>query len=276
VQIWSVAQECIINRPSCDPMPTAIFRYLTHSGFVLAADGRITGDDEAQKIFEIKGAPAAYALFGNIGIGDWREDAPIALDLGLQAKKFTESGSNKLLNDFVDYAQDLADALHSQLLQLKDQGVIPRYDGFNEYNDGNSTIAHIFLFGYSNGVPSEVDILFSHRDQALKKPRLYAYGFRHSNPHAWGAQGLFRRMFEFSDPALAKFRRLGIPSPPEGISLQDAATIGEDYIRACDSDEGRALDPFCSHIGGKIHIASIEPTGFHWLTPPATPRTSTR
>lgn len=270
VQIWSVAQECIINRPSCDPMPTAIFRYLTNSGFVIAADGRTTGgDDKAQKIFEIKGAPAAYALFGNIGIGDWREDTPVALDLALEAKKFTESGSNKLLNDFVGYAQDLADALHSQLLNLKDQGVIPRYDGFSEYNDGSSTIAHIFLFGYSNGAPAEVDIVYSHRDQVLRKPLLYPFGFRHSNPHAWGAAGLFRRMFEFNDPALAKFRRLGMPSPREEISLEDAATIGEDYIRACDSDEGRELDPFCSHIGGKIHIASIEPTGFQWLKPPA-------
>lgn len=270
MQVWSVAQDCIINRPSCDPMPTAIFRYLTSSpGFVIAADGRITGgDDKAQKIFEIKGTPVAYALFGNIGIGDWREDTPVALDLGLEAKNFIESGSNKILSDFVGYAQDLADELYSLLLKLKDQGVIPRYDGLSEYNDGNSTIAHILLFGYSNGLPAEVDILFSHRDQALRKPRLYAYGFRHSNPHAWGAEGLFKRMFEFNDPALAKFRRLGIPSPPEEISLEGAATIGEDYIRACDSDEGRELDPWCSHIGGHIHIAAIEPSGFYWLKPP--------
>jgi hypothetical protein len=248
-------------------MPTAIFRYLTNSpGFVIAADGRTTdGNDEAQKIFEIEGAPAAYALYGNIGIGDWRENTPIALDLGLETQKFIKSGSGKILNDFVGYAQDLADALYALLLKLKDDGVIPRYDGFLEYGDGSLTIAHIFLFGYSNGIPSEVDILFSHRDQVLRKPLLYPFGFRHSNPHAWGAVGLFRRMFEFNDPALAKFRRLGIPSPPEEISLGDAAKIGEDYIRACDSDEGRALDPFCSHIGGKIHIAAIEPSGFHWL-----------
>lgn len=273
MQVWSIAQDCIINRPSCDPMPTAIFRYLTNSpGFVIAADGRTTdGNDEAQKIFEIKGAPAAYALFGNIGIGDWRENSPIALDLGLETQKFVNLGCDKILNDFVGYAQDLADALYAQLLKLKDDGVIPRYDGFLEYGDGSLTIAHIFLFGYSNSVPSEVDILFSHRDQVLRKPRLQAYGFRQSNPHAWGAEGLFKRIFGFGfprDPSLAKFRRLDIPSPPEEISLKDAAIIGEDYIRACDSDEGRALDPLCSHIGGKIQIADIEPTGFHWRKRP--------
>jgi hypothetical protein len=251
-------------------MPTAIFRYFTNSGFVIAADGKTTdGDDKAQKIFEIKGAPGAYALYGNIGVGDWREDTPVALDLGAETHKFIESASKeKLLNDFIGYAQDLADALYALLLKLKDAGVIPRYDGLNEFNDGNSTIAHIFLFGYSNGVPSEVDILFSHRNQVLRKPRLYAYGFRHSNPHAWGAEGLFKRMFEFHDPALAKFRRLEIPSPPEKISLEGAATIGEDYIRACDSNEGRALDPWCSHIGGHIHIADIKPSGFDWRKKP--------
>jgi hypothetical protein len=250
-------------------MPTAIFRYLTNSGFVIAADGRITGgDDEAQKIFEIKGAPAAYALYGNIGIGDWREDAPVALDLGLEAKKFIESGSNKLLSDCVGFAQDLADELYSLLLKLKDQGVIPRYDGFLEYGDGSLSIAHIFLFGYSNDAPAEVDILFSHRDQALRKPLLYPFGFRRSNPHAWGAEKLYRLMFEFDDPALTKFRRLRIPSPPEEISLEGAATIGEDYILACESDEGRRLDPFCSNIGGEIHIAEIEPRGFNWRKRP--------
>lgn len=251
-------------------MPTAIFRYLTNSpGFVIAADGRTTdGNDEAKKIFEIEGAPAAYALYGNIGIGDWRENTPIALDLGVETQKFIKSGSDKILTDFVGYAQDLADALYAKLLKLKDDGVIPRYDGFLEYGDGSLTIAHIFLFGYSNGVPSEVDILFSHRDQAPRKPLLRTHSFRESNPHAWGAEHLFKLMFELRHPSLAKFRKLDLPSPPEAISLQDAATIAEGYIRACDSDEGRALDSFCSHIGGEIQIADIEPTGFHWRKRP--------
>lgn len=247
-------------------MPTAILRYLTNNGFVITADGRTSlGEGDAQKIFEINGAPAAYALYGTIGIGDWREDAPVPLDLGLETQRFVNSGLSP--RDLVTYGQKLADELFAALSKIKEHGAVPRYDGFSEFpNHPGTTIAHIFLFGYSDATPTEVDIRLWHRDQVIQKPGLRTDGLCCSNPMPLGAPKIFQHLFEFKDPRFSKFRGGSIPSPPEEISLLGAASVGESYIRACDSEEGRSIDPWCSNIGGHIHIAAITPAeGFSWL-----------
>lgn len=248
-----------------DPMPTAILRYLTNSGFVITSDGRTTdGKNNVRKIFEINGAPAAYALYGTIRIGDWREEAPHVLDLGLEIRKFVDSGISP--HDLANYGQQLADELYASLSKFKEGGAIPRYDGLSEFPNPGTTIALILLFGYSEGRPNEVDITLWHHDEKIQKPRLCTDGLRRANPLPWGSPLIFRLLFDVKDPRFSKFRSISIPSPPEEISLWGAASVGESYIQACDSEEGRSADPWCSNIGGKIRIAAITPVeGFSWM-----------
>jgi hypothetical protein len=53
------------------------------------------------------------------------------------------------------------------------------------------------------------------------------------------------------------------------LSLSEGIEIAETYIRACDSNEGRQVDPaLCAGIGGHIHIAAITPAGFKWIKEP--------
>jgi hypothetical protein len=61
-----------------------------------------------------------------------------------------------------------------------------------------------------------------------------------------------------------------MPPQSQDISLWDAAKVGENFILACDSDDGLKIDSECRRIGGHIHIAAITPTCFCWLKPPAT------
>src|ERR1039458_6572970 len=92
MRIESPAQECLQYGTDCEQMPTAILRYFTTAGFVVGADGRVhSGEkvltDKAQKVFQIPGMPAAYALYGDIGIGDDDPETPVMLDLGAALKE---------------------------------------------------------------------------------------------------------------------------------------------------------------------------------------------
>src|ERR1700686_1388779 len=69
------------------------------------------------------------------------------------------------------------------------------------------------------------------------------------------------------------FYPLEVSLPHFSEAMKGAVLNSRAYIEACISEEGRALDPSCKDIGGKIHMASITPNdGFHWVPgfePPA-------
>jgi hypothetical protein len=251
-------------------VPTAIFRYLTSSGLILAADGKATDLIDTknqwtniQKIFEIKGTPAAYALNGNVGLGGEPE-----LHLGEKFRELVNARTPHPIPDLVAYAKELAKLLYSWLADAKAKELIPYFYGYHE-GGSRTTIAHILLFGYCKGTPKEADIWVWHRDQV---PGCSAepFDFARQNPRPWGSPPVWNALLS-GDPKFSKFVTTKIPPKDEieRTSLLDAAKIGESYIAACDSDEGLELDPvMCRTIGGHVHIAAISPTCFLWLRPP--------
>lgn len=251
-------------------MPTAIFRYLTSSGLILAADGKATDLIDTknqwtniQKIFEIKGTPAAYALNGNVGLGGEPE-----LHLGEKFRELVNARTPHPIPDLVAYAKELAKLLYSWLADAKAKELIPYFYGYHE-GGSRTTIAHILLFGYCKGTPKEADIWVWHCDQV---PGCSAepFDFARQNPRPWGSPPVWNALLS-GDPKFSKFVTTKIPPKDEieRTSLLDAAKIGESYIAACDSDEGLELDPvMCRTIGGHVHIAAISPTCFLWLRPP--------
>jgi hypothetical protein len=269
--LFPLSKECIVNNwRFCDPMPTAIFRYLTSSGLILAADGKVTDLVDrrnqwmnVQKIFEIRGTPAAYALNGNVNLGGEPE-----LHIGQKFGELVNMLTPHPIPDLLAYAEDLAKLLYAWLLDAKAKELIPYFHGYHE-RGSRTTIAHILLFGYCKGTPQEVDIWVWHRDQV---PGCSAepFDFARHNPRPWGSPEVWNALLS-GNPKFSKFMTTKIPphGEIEQISLLDAAKIGESYIAACDSDEGRKLDPImCPTIGGHVHIAAITQTCFHWLKPP--------
>jgi hypothetical protein len=240
-------------------MPTAILRYFTSSGFIIAADGKtcnsLTGDvlsTDTQKIFQIPGLPAAYVLYGDIGIGDDDPHTPLILDLAVEMKRILGSRTDaKPPSDLQSYGDDLAAEMQELLSASKAKGAV--FHGKQEYADG-ITIARILLFGYVDGIPSEVNILFFHREQRLVRQKVYPVDLRRSNPEVMGSLVIEQRLFR--------------QPQSEDVSLLRAAQEVEHYIQVCDSEEGRAADSVCLSIGGHIHVAMITPSCFHWLKPP--------
>jgi hypothetical protein len=241
-------------------MATAILRFWTTSGLVLGADGlkydvmvgRAIGTD-TQKVFEIPGLPAAYAMYGEIGIGDNKPDTPILLDISQEIRKFLEFGDHSLPFDFLAYANRIAADLHQSIAATKDRGAI--WGGNQESIRPGQVIARIILCGFFDGKPMEININFEHLNQRLLPPRVFPVDLQRSNPEVFGSLPITQRLFKQ-------------PQSPD-LSLSEAAKKIERYVQFCDSERGRKLDPImCRTIGGHIHIAAITPRGFQWLKPP--------
>ena len=179
---------CIRDSGICDPMPTAIVRYLSNSGFVITADGKTPLNETTQKIFEIKGTPAAYALYGTIGFGDGRPESegPCPLHLGDEIEKLLKSGKVPI-GDLVLCGEKLAEELHAIIVKAKAENRIV-YPATGPSDPNGMLIAKIFLFGYSSGAPIEVYITFQHRQHILNDPKVIGFDPRRSNPCCWGSQ----------------------------------------------------------------------------------------
>jgi len=241
-------------------MATAILRFWTNSGLVLGADGlkydvvdqRAIGTD-AQKVFEIPGLPAAYAMYGEIGIGDNNPDTPILLDLSQEIRKLLDCDYSSSF-DFFAYANRIAAGLHQSIAATKDRGAI--WGGNQESIAPGQVLARIILCGCFDGTPMQVNIKFGHLNQRLLPPRVFPVDLQRSNPEVFGSLPVTQRLF------------LRQPESAD-LSLLEAAKKIERYIQFCDSEKGRKLDPLmCRTIGGHIHIAAITSKGFQWLKPP--------
>ena len=203
-----------------------------------------------QKVFQLPGLPAAYALYGNVEICDSDPDAPTILDLSAEMSRLVRS-RQFIPPDLLAYSTDVASELQSLLIDAKARGAV--FYGSDAYPDGTA-IARILFFGYFNGVPCETNIMFRHRNETLCHQIVSVVDLQKANPEILGSLAIERRLFS--------------QQQSEKTSLFEAAQNIERYIQACDCDEGRASDATCFFIGGHIHIAAITSTCFHWLKPP--------
>jgi hypothetical protein len=259
---------------SCS-MPTAIASYSTMSGFVVVADGNATSQDRqilsrtAQKIYPIPGHAIAYALYGYVVLGndEQKDDEPPIVDLSNTINDAVLSLTAASSPDPLAMGAQLAEPVHAMLVQAKTKG-LKSYPGFVE-SLGYSTILHILLWGYWGGHPTEVDILFWHRGEKVGKPSVSFMRNNNSKARIWGSSEVWNRLVDVEDSRFRRFRLPSIVTPVELLSLHDAAKLGESYILACNSEEGRSVDPYmCPLIGGHIHVAAVTPSEFRWMVPP--------
>jgi len=111
-----------------DAMPTAIASYLTLSGFVIAADGKVTDHKyqvtslKAQKIFPITGHAMAYALYGYVEISSDDAEGPI-LDLQKEIADVLPSLLPNNLTDLVTVGNYLSEPLQARLAELNPEAL---------------------------------------------------------------------------------------------------------------------------------------------------------
>ena len=259
-------------------MPTAIVRIQTVEAFVIAADGRVRKTENGktsviqnnmQKIYPIPGESLVYALYGNMQLGkDETDKGDFVVDLISEVATAANGLVGKRFEDVTQYAEQLADPILKRLSEAKNQGEILRFPArpiHIEKGLPGYLIGHVFIFGYYNEQPCEIDIRFFHRNHEPDKqviPRDLWLGY---NPEIWGSFTVAQLLYDSGEGIFFAGYRRTKPAKPEDLTIEEAIEVAKNYILACDSDTGRGLDPqLCPGIGGRIHIAIIKPDGVTW------------
>jgi hypothetical protein len=226
----------------------------------------------------------AYALFGTTG-ASYGENKKPAFDLIEEANKSANSITIAKNDGILDCVQKFSRPIQEVLLVGRQNGAIEFYPCHIEEPWPGCTIGHIFFFGYYTDLPARgqqpwtVDLRFWHQNGILCDPYIDFEANKMGFPHfIRGSVAIGDLLFNSKfglmlhtppDERFSAFRK-SFPTDDWGsITLPQSAEIAMDYIRACDSDLGRKLDPICKTIGGHIHVAQITPKGFQWIIPPA-------
>ena len=243
---------------------------------VIAADGRerinldVVNTDRMQKIYPISGHPVAYTIFGST-LMRTGEEKPCSIDLIEEAKKAAGRVSLNDCDNIFTYVERFAHPIQERLASWR-TGPDVLFPSLEENDPPRSTIAHFYFFGYHQGSTYSIDLRFFHVFHALQEHSISVLdspiGFP---PLVMGSKRMYESLFNSSDERLSGYRE-SFPVDLRHFSLNTAAAVARDYIRACSDGIGQEIDPVgCAGIGGRIHIAKITPSeGFQWIIPPAT------
>lgn len=257
-------------------MPTAIVRVYTSEGFVIGADGRcrhaetgIISSDSERKIFSIEnsGRALVYCFQGTTGITDTITHTVVVDLIAEIEKSISAMAQARSRHDLTWYVSKVWKPTYDLLVETKktkDVGIFP------EINNEPGLIAQVLFFGYYRKVAVELALKFLHENQKIMPPKLFPSA--HLSPVvAYGSRIVGDLLFASDDSRFDKFRTSVTHHRSwRNLNLSQAVEIVTSYIRACDSDEGRTVDPkICAGIGGDIHIAEIRSPGvFRWIQEP--------
>ena len=250
----------------------------TSEGFVIAADGRMTIDDEtkrttstaavlameseeAQKIFEIvdQEKTLGYAMAGFVTLDNF-----LLLE---EIKRKLQWLSKRDFDTCKKYLTAVAEKVTDEINEAKRAKIIEKFPAYRRTETGEGwKIADLILVGYFKGAASLACAQFTHMDGV--KAECDVNSLSPSSCLLSGSDTIRKAIYPDAGNAPdARFAQY-VKQPVR--SLQD----GEDYIRgfiaACSSELGRELDPECWRItGGHVHLAKITlKEGFAWVTPP--------
>ena len=130
-------------------------------------------------------------------------------------------------------------------------------------------LAYVFISGYFKQIPSSVIIEFCRENRQFVTPKPSPDELIIGIPRRHGSLAI-DALFYVKSPMFFNdryFYPLEVPLPHFSEPTREAVLHSRAYIEACESDQGRKLDPSsCSTIGGKIHMAGITPKdGFDWV-----------
>jgi hypothetical protein len=257
---------------------TAIGLVGLNDGFVLGADGRKTGDKEAQqlagaaserisedaqKIFPLTDIDRvlAYAVSGFVTLDDF-----VVLD---EVKRKMEWLIKRTFDNGSKYFVAVIEKVTEEINEAKRTNQIKQFPVSRKTERGDAwKIADILIAGYYSGTPMLEIAQITHSDGEEAKcdvtvPPDYRYAF------LLGSDAVRRAMYPDGggarDPRFQRYVKDSVQS------LKDAEEYISGYIEACASDLGRELDPESWRItGGRTHLARITPSsgGFEWIVAP--------
>lgn len=261
----------------CTPMATAIFSTFTPDGFVIAADGRASrsrdnsiASDTEQKIFELRdqAGVVACSFKGAVVLTPTEDCDEIALDLRTECIEVAASVAGRSSRNLYGYATRLSIAVNASIEAAQTSGAIEKLDSSavpaiaGQIGD---TIAYFLLDGYYHGRACRAHIRFSHSDQRLNDPTI-------ETPPAdieyhFGSPVVNKLLFETDDKRFAPYR------VPEPTNMQEMILRAKGFIDAHSNapgilrpEEWSELDKMiCNGIGGRIHMAIVDPNGFRWV-----------
>lgn len=212
--------------------------------------------------------PLGYAIFGSTGMHNYREKN--FFNLAEEAEKSVDALKGKAFDDLPLYVEHFAKPIQEKLSMVMREGKTTTYPSLLEKGQPGFTIAHVFFFGYYRGMAWTVDARFFHRNHELSRPTITSEDMKIGHP-PWthGSDIVAELLFNSNDERFAAYRK-PFPDDPNSLTIDYAAEIATNYIRACSGPEGRSADPDVAFtIGGHIHIAKITPLeGFQWIIPP--------
>jgi len=249
---------------------TAVALVYTDSGFAIAADGRCTWSDESpegetmrkhdtdtqQKIFKASwtGADIAYLLTGMVA------NFNRSFDLVAETRQALGSVSDL---PFGIGIEEFAARLNDACRNAKNDSRLPKYPVTPHFADKieQCTIGNVVLAGYFRaGKPALVRVRLHHDNQTLAEPQLSVY--TPPEPRLFsGSDKIRERLAGGSD---ARFGRYFHPIDRQS-SLEDAIACATGYVSACCDPFAVEVDPLCKYIGGRVHAATITPSGFDWV-----------
>jgi hypothetical protein len=253
-------------------MPTAIIVVRLASAFFIAADGRArreNGDlvsDNERKIFSIENGPAhfAFAVTGTARFTPDDDANDIVFNFNVAIQNAALELATTRCADAIDYCDRLVKfvnvALKREVEKAQSAGKAVSYPSNSDGNEG-STIVTLFLCGYYFGGALGVVVRFFHREQCLAEPIVLGQ-IGLGNSVVSGSKQV-DDCLGANDPRFAPFQ-FRLTSNP---GLEELAAYARNYVAACSSDQGQAVDPiYCPGIGGNVHAASVDPlNGFRWI-----------
>ena len=269
----------------CIPMATALVHIYSEDGLVVAADGfnfmRSDAGMErtsecAQKIYELSGKDrhVACSLTGRVTIFNKADEK--VFDFASACCDAARTVESAPARDANDLAAQILPLIQQRLTAVKESGKLDRYPSpmRRQVGQRGSTMVHIHLDGYFNGLPFRAGIRFFHDNQELGwEPSLHEL-----NPWRkslfYGLPTVTDLLLKTEDLRLEKYRTPACRfvaarqnNPDIAISLQDAIEAARNIIGACSDPvapeiEGEAFQ----RIGGHILVATITPKdGFRWV-----------
>lgn len=259
---------------------TAIGIVGTDHGFIMAADGRMSLDDESkrtaspemlaletderQKIFQISDADKnlAYAVTGIVG-------DPRGFDLLREIESQVRRISYREFRDCRHYLSVLAENVNEAINDAKRDGKLEKLPETDRVEQSTAwKIATVFVVGYFKKTPCFIQVMFYHFGRASEFSVIPFPSHKYSILS--GSDVVRRTMYQAGGQLV-----LGSPfaqymkALSETSTLDDAEEYAKGYVQACSTSLARQMDePKCKITGGHIHVAEITPQGFRWRIAP--------
>ena len=249
------AELCLLDFGFCIQMPTAISAVPTSEGLVIGSDGRCCGpdneikSDKSQKIFPIDqpSTKLVYALMGEVSFG--YSDVGALFDFGIEIPYSLQQIG--VPGNPSQYMSALAVSLRNKFNMAREALKL-------EPHEGSQTT--VVIGGFYRESQRVGYVSLTHGPCRTEEE---IYNFPPGGSFPFGSIKVIELMHD-GDPRFAKYAQ---PSRIRLRTLRDGIErVRNDILIHYDPEATKVDEKSCSHIGGRVQIATVTLTdGFKWV-----------